>query len=57
MEVNLQQIQWLVYLKQLDLALTNSAMPPATYKERDNYGIESGKAVMNLIEKILDLEI
>jgi len=35
----------------LGLALTNSAMTPATYEERDNYGIESGKAVMNLIEK------
>ena len=33
------------------LALTNSAMTPATYEERDNYGIESGKAVMNLINK------
>ena len=33
------------------LALTNSAMTPATYEERDNYGIESGRAVMNLIEK------
>ena len=35
----------------LGLALTNSAMTPATYEERDNYGIESGRAVMNLIEK------
>jgi len=35
----------------LGLALTNSAMTPATYEERDNYSIESGKAVMNLIEK------
>ena len=35
----------------LGLALTNSAMTPATYEERDNYGIESGKAVMQLIEK------
>ena len=35
----------------LGLALTNSAMTPATYEERDNYGFESGKAVMNLIEK------
>ena len=35
----------------LGLALTNSAMTPATYEERDNYGIESGKAVMHLIEK------
>ena len=35
----------------LGLALTNSTMTPATYEERDNYGIESGRAVMNLIEK------
>ena len=35
----------------LGLALTNSAMTPATYEERDNYAIESGRAVMNLIEK------
>ena len=35
----------------LGLALTNSAMTPATYEERDNYGFESGKAVMDLIEK------
>ena len=35
----------------LGLALTNSAMTPATYEERDIYGVESGKAVMNLIEK------
>ena len=35
----------------LGLALTNSAMTPATYEERDNYSIESGRAVMNLIEK------
>ena len=35
----------------LGLALTNSAMTPATYEERDQYGIESGKAVMNLISK------
>ena len=35
----------------LGLALTNSAMTPATYEERDNYGFESGKAVMSLIEK------
>ena len=35
----------------IGLALTNSAMTPATYEERDNYGTESGKAVMNLIEK------
>ena len=33
----------------LGLALTNSAMTPATYEERDRYGVESGKAVMNLI--------
>ena len=26
-------------------------MTPATYEERDNYGFESGKAVMKLIEK------
>ena len=26
-------------------------MTPATYEERDNYGFESGKAVMDLIEK------
>ena len=35
----------------LGIALTNSAMTPATYEERDQYGIESGKAVMNLISK------
>ena len=35
----------------MGLALTNSAMTPATYEERDYYGIESGKAVMHLIEK------
>ena len=35
----------------LGLALTNSAMTPAIYEERDKYGIESGKAVMNLISK------
>ena len=35
----------------IGLALTNSAMTPATYEERDNYGIESGRAVMNLIDK------
>ena len=35
----------------LGLALTNSAMTPATYEERDQYGIESGRAVMNLISK------
>ena len=35
----------------LGLALTNSAMTPATYLERDKYGIESGKAVMNLLSK------
>ena len=28
----------------LGLALTNSAMTPATYEERDNYGFESGKS-------------
>ena len=33
----------------LGLALTNSAMTPATYEERDNYGFESGKAVMSII--------
>ncbi len=33
----------------LGLALTNSAMTPATYNERDKYAEESGKAVMNLI--------
>ncbi|MDP7197413.1 MAG: dihydroxy-acid dehydratase [SAR202 cluster bacterium] len=37
----------------LGLALTNSAMTPAIYEERDKYGIESGKAVMNLISKNL----
>tara|TARA_Y100000590_G_scaffold109536_1_gene124872 strand:+ start:187 stop:1914 length:1728 start_codon:yes stop_codon:yes gene_type:complete len=35
----------------LGIALTNSAMTPATYQERDKYGIDSGKAVMNLISK------
>ncbi len=35
----------------LGLALTNSAMTPAIYEERDKYGIESGKAVMKLISK------
>ena len=35
----------------IGLALTNSAMTPATYEERDLYGIESGKAVMSLISK------
>jgi dihydroxy-acid dehydratase len=35
----------------IGLALTNSAMTPATYEERDNYAIESGKAVMNLVFK------
>ena len=35
----------------IGIALTNSAMTPATYEERDNYGFESGKAVMSLIEK------
>ncbi len=35
----------------LGIALTNSAMTPATYEERDQYGIDSGKAVMNLISK------
>ena len=35
----------------LGLALTNSAMTPATFEERDKYAVESGKAVMNLISK------
>jgi len=35
----------------LGIALTNSAMTPATYESRDKYAIESGKAVMNLISK------
>ena len=35
----------------LGLALTNSAMTPATFEERDKYAVESGKAVMNLIAK------
>ena len=35
----------------IGIALTNSAMTPATYEERDKYGSESGKAVMNLISK------
>ena len=34
----------------IGLALTNSAMTPATYEERDNYGVDSGRAVMNLIK-------
>ena len=35
----------------IGLALTNSAMTPATYEERDSYAVESGRAVMHLIEK------
>lgn len=35
----------------IGLALTNSAMTPATYEERDKYSLESGRAVMNLISK------
>jgi len=35
----------------IGIALTNSAMTPATYDSRDKYALESGKAVMNLISK------
>ncbi len=40
------------------LALTNSAMPPAVNtEERKAYGEKSGKAIMNLLEKNIRLEI
>jgi dihydroxy-acid dehydratase len=35
----------------IGLALPNSSGAPAPYKSRDEYGIASGRAVMNLIEK------
>lgn len=35
----------------IGLALPNSSGAPAPYESRDHYGVESGKAVMNLLEK------
>ena len=35
----------------IGLALPNSSGAPAPYKSRDEYGVASGAAVMNLIEK------
>ncbi len=35
----------------IGLALPNSAGAPAPYESRDQYGVASGRAVMNLIEK------
>ena len=35
----------------IGLALPNSSGAPAPYESRDEYGVESGKAVMNLLEK------
>jgi len=35
----------------IGLALMNSSGAPAPYESRDHYGEESGKAVMNLVEK------
>ena len=35
----------------IGLALPNSSGAPAPYESRDEYGVASGKAVMNLIEK------
>ncbi len=35
----------------IGLALLNSSGMPAPYESRDHYGMESGRAVMNLIEK------
>jgi dihydroxy-acid dehydratase len=35
----------------IGLALLNSSGAPAPYESRDEYGVASGKAVMNLIEK------
>ena len=39
----------------IGLALPYSAGTPAPYEERNKYA-ESGKTVMNLLEKILNLE-
>ena len=37
----------------IGLALTNSAMPPAVNTdERKSYGESSGRAIMNLLDKI-----
>ena len=40
----------------IGLALPYSAGTPA-YEERDKYAFESGKTVMNLLKKTLNLEI
>jgi dihydroxy-acid dehydratase len=41
----------------IGLALPYSAGTPAPYEERDKYAKESGKTVMNLLAKKLNLEI
>ena len=40
----------------IGLALPYSAGTPAPYGQRDKYALQSGKAVMNLLKKILDQE-
>ena len=55
--VNLQQITMACVSEAIGLALPYSAGTPAPYEERDKYAKESGKTVMNLLAKKLNLEI